>query len=94
MPLSNRQIKTLTTLLENSDNETSKDRYDFLKLISNEIKSLQQIEKANAIANGEAKLVSKVRWNAPNVAYWRETLKPKSWKKYCTSTTYQTTVWK
>ena len=92
MPLSNRQMKTLTTLLENSDCETNKDRYEFRKLVTNEIKALQEIEKANAIANGEAKLVSKVRWNAPNVAHWRAK-HPKSWQKYCTSTTYQTTVW-
>ena len=54
MPLSNRQMKTLTTLLENSDCETNKARYEFLKLVTNEIKALQELEKANAIANGEA----------------------------------------
>jgi hypothetical protein len=93
MTLSTRQIKTLSTLLENSDNETSKERYDFLKLIANEIKTLQEVEKTNAIANGEAKLVSKVRWNAPNVAHWRAK-HPQSCEKHCTSTTFQTTVWR
>ena len=93
MPLSNKQIKTLATLLENSDTETHKERYEFLKDVVKELVLLQEIEKTKGVLEGEAELKMFPYTSVPKLDYWKNK-HPKSWEKYCTFSEHPRTIWK
>lgn len=92
MSLSNKQMKTLTTLLENSDCETHKERYEFLKEVIKELVTLQEIEKTNGVFKGEAEVKMFPYTLVPKLDYWKKK-HPKTWEKYVTVTERPRTIW-
>ena len=68
------------------------ERLDILKEIKRDVEAMIAATQQLAVEDGLAEMKTCQRTNVPNLSWWKAN-KPKSWEKYCTTSTYQRFAW-
>ena len=68
------------------------DRLAILKEIKSDVEAMITATQELAVEDGLAEMKTCQRTNVPNLSWWKAN-KPKSWEKYCTTSTYERFAW-
>ena len=90
-------ITTLQNLIEadsygKDDKEDLRAELALIDRIEADLKALKTARRELAVESGYAEMTTVERINTPNLTWWRKN-KPRSWAKYCTTSSYKRFTW-